>query len=211
MSAKNEQKTETTVQQQIVPPMRKHQQPPGLLPSCNHAFNSRLFASLLPFSSLSVSPSFIPTSSEWVSAAHECRESGGAELSQSVEEAEWRQQSSAGPWRLDVREGCCWASFITQLHSRISHHRLQPDSSPLLPLRSFMFHHSRSPSQMLLCFLLHLLSPHTAVLLKFICFYYFPSPTVLLPFFRVYFRVNLFSSSAWHHSIHPSQMLELKS
>ena len=118
-------------------------------------------------------PSFSPTSSEWVSASHECRYSGWgggvAELLQSVEEAEWRQQNN-GPWRLDVRG---------MLLSKLYHSVTQQDQSPqtaaqLLSLCFLMFHHSRWPSQVL--FFSSAFSPCNS---NFIHFHFFPRPTIL--------------------------------
>lgn len=95
---------------------------------------------------------------------------GGAELLQIVEEAEWRQQNNAGPWRLDVRG---------MLLSKLYHSVTQQDQSPqtaaqLLSLCFVMFHHSRWHSQML--FFSSAFSPHNS---NFIHFHFFPFPTIL--------------------------------
>lgn len=132
-------------------------------------------------SPLPSSPSFIPTSSEWVSAAHECRGSGGAELLHSVEEAEWRQQSSAGPWRLDVR-----GMLLSKLyHSVTQQDQSPPDCSPAPPLSSpSVSLCSITLAQTLFCFFVpHLLFFHLCFLslplLSFIRFHFFLYPAIL--------------------------------
>lgn len=82
-------------------------------------------------SSFSLWPSFIPTSCEWVTAAREYKGTG------SVEEAEWRQQSKTGPWRLDVRG---------MLLSKLYHSVIQQDQSPQTAPKLLLFFFFCAPS-----------------------------------------------------------------
>lgn len=82
-------------------------------------------------SSFSLWPSFIPTSCEWVTAAREYKGTG------SVEEAERRQQSKTGPWRLDVRG---------MLLSKLYHSVTQQDQSPRTAPKLLLFFFFCAPS-----------------------------------------------------------------
>lgn len=74
-------------------------------------------------SSFSLWPSFIPTSCEWVTAAREYKGTG------SVEEAERRQQSKTGPWRLDVR-----GMLLSKLYHSVTQQDQSPQTAPKLLL-----------------------------------------------------------------------------
>lgn len=77
-------------------------------------------------SSFSLWPSFIPTSCEWVTAAREYKGTG------SVEEAERRQQSKTGPWRLDVR-----GMLLSKLYHSVTQQDQSPQTAPKLLLFFF--------------------------------------------------------------------------
>lgn len=93
-------------------------------------------------SSFSLWPSFIPTSCEWVTAAREYKGTG------SVEEAERRQQSKTGPWRLDVR-----GMLLSKLYHSVTQQDQSPRTAPKLLLFFFLL---RS-----FCFLMFALYSHS--------------------------------------------------
>lgn len=107
---------------------QKQQQLPELHPCCSHIYKSALlrFAVFLlhPHSSLQAVNESVPLMSV---------ESCGTELLKCVEEAEWRQQSSFGPWRLDGR-----GMMLSKLYGSVTQQDqsvLRPSSSPVSPLR----------------------------------------------------------------------------
>lgn len=104
---------------------------------------------------------------------------------QSVEEAEWRQQSSAGPWRLDTRG---------MLLSKLYHSVTQQDQSPLTaaPLPLFFS------------------SSFTSSLFSFCICRYFSFFRSLFLLYRPPLPRFMWSKSPGSCSVHPSQTLQLK-
>ncbi len=78
----------------------KHQHPPGLLPSCNHASNSRLFCSLLPFFSFYLT--LIHSYKLWMSQCSSCIQRVGRSRALS-ECGGGRVETTEQRWSLKVR------------------------------------------------------------------------------------------------------------
>lgn len=84
----------------------------------------------------------------WMSQSSSWIESGGAEWGGGGVGTKQTPVSEGCTW-----EGCCWASFICPLHSRISHHR-QTHTAQLLwrPRPLFLYHANAPRSRPLRCY-----------------------------------------------------------